>query len=502
MFNEDQDRRMVPRWRDSLRTVATGELTPLSTRPVPEALGIEFLVSKVADWRKHRTVSFAADLVGAAIVLGRESEVTEAAEFLLSNSSKVSSAALKLAKRILHLADEAMEPPLYYEESSTEISKKAIHDLRVRLRDDPRNALALVDIARHYSILGFNEQARRAIQKGIALAPENRFTLRSAVRFYIHVGDLEVAHDILKRSERTKSDPWLLAAEIAAATVAGRTSRLVRRGRSFLNSHTPFQTTELASAIGTLELNAGNNRGALKLFRHSLIEPTDNSVAQVEWASQRLANLEVEQQHLNTPLSYEARAWDSYLEGKWLEAYAECRRWLSDEPYSSRPAILGTFITSVALENYSEAERIARRSLKANPNSQLLLNNLAFALASAGNVEEATKFYNQMDHDQCDEGEKIAWLATGGLLSFRQRNVEDGRFLYQKAIASAKDDPLRKALAAAFLAREELLAGTPQAPFAYEAAVAANRHVKSKSMAAALDAVLKRIKKTFDQKKK
>src|SRR5205823_4591050 len=106
-----------------------------------------------------------------------------------------------------------------------------------------------VDIARHYSIMGFNEQARRAIQKGVALAPENRFTLRSAARFYIHIGDPEVAHDILKRSEKTKSDPWLLAAEIAAATVAGRTSRLVRRGRGFLDTHPPFQATELASAI-------------------------------------------------------------------------------------------------------------------------------------------------------------------------------------------------------------------------------------------------------------
>ena len=148
--------------------------------------------------------------------------------------------------------------------------------------------------------------------------------------------------------------------------------------------HPPSQITELASAIATLELNAGDNRKARKLFHQSLVEPTDNSIAQVEWASQKISNLTLERRHLNAPLSYEARALDFYLEGKWSETYTECVSWLNDEPYSTRPTVLGTFIASVALQNFSEAAQLARRSLKANPNSQLLLNNLTFALVSAG----------------------------------------------------------------------------------------------------------------------
>jgi tetratricopeptide (TPR) repeat protein len=285
-----------------------------------------------------------------------------------------------------------------------------------------------------------------------------------------------------------------LSAEIAAATVARRTSRNLRRARNLLPVKPPFQITELASAIATLEFNSGNNRIARKLFQQSLIEPTDNSIAQAEWASQKVPNLTLEQRHLNAPLSYEARALDFYLEGKWSETYRECVDWLNDEPYSSRPSVLGTFIASVALENYSDAVRLARRSLKANGDNQLLLNNLTFALASAGKVENAIEVYKQMNPDLCDEGEKITWFATGGLLLFRQGNIAEGRLRYKKALDLAKNDLFRKALAVSFLAREEILAGTSQAQSAYESAVEASKAVTLKSVATVLNTMLQKMK--------
>lgn len=502
MFNEDKERRIVPRWRDSVATVATGELAPLPGNLVSSNVGAEFLESKLADWQNYRSVPFAADLVAAAVVLNKEQDVAGAAEFLLENSSTASDAALRLAKRVLRIpTDETRNHDQGHDGRSIfETSQTIIRRLRARLREDPRNALAWVDIARHYSIVGHNQRAKEAIQRGVALAPDNRFVLRSGARFYVHIGDPEIAHHILYRYENTRNDPWLLSAEIAAATVAGKISRLVRRGRQLLGQHSPLQTTELASAIATLELNAGKDRSALKLFKQSLMQPTDNSVAQVEWASQKLNNLIVEQQHLNTPLSFEARALDFYLQGKWVEAHTECLRWLGDEPYSTRPTVLATFISSVALENYAEADRVARWSLKANRNNQLLLNNLTFALASAGNLTEAIKVYREMNPHLFDEGERISWLATGGLLHFRQGNVIEGRAGYQRAIETAKKDQFRSALARAFLAREETLARTPEAQAAYNAAVEAAKAVKLASIATVLSTVLKRTKAVLDAK--
>lgn len=130
------------------------------------------------------------------------------------------------------------------------------------------------------------------------------------------------------------------------------------------------------------------------------------------------------------------------------------------------------------------------------------LEKLVNAERGMGKIEQAAQTYKQMNPDQCDEGEKTAWLATGGLLLFRQGEVAEGRSRYQQAIASAKDDPFRRALAASFLAREELLAKTFQASFAYDAAVRASQAIKSKSLAAILDTVLKRIKQALDEQRR
>jgi tetratricopeptide (TPR) repeat protein len=349
-------------------------------------------------------------------------------------------------------------------------------------------------MARHYAILGSNDQASDAIKRALALCPDNRFILRSATRFHVHAGNPDVAHDLLRREEKTKLDPWLLAAEVAAATVAGRTSKLVKRARQLMTKYPPFQITELASAIATLELNAGNNKTALKLFKQSLLEPTDNSIAQVEWASRRIKNLQVEQKHLENPFSYEARAEALYLEGKWSESYRECLRWLDDEPYSTRPSLLGTFVTSVALEQYAQCEALARRSLRSNPNNQTLLNNLTFALASINKVEEAKEIHKLMSPSHFEEGDKISWLATGGLLLFRQGLAMEGRALYQQAIEQAKNDPDRRALASLFLAREEIRAGGKTGPADYEEAAKLIQQVKSAGMAKILDMALSRLK--------
>jgi len=251
--------------------------------------------------------------------------------------------------------------------------------------------------------------------------------------------------------------------------------------------------------IRFLELNAGKNRNASKLFKQSLIKPTDNSIAQVEWASQKIPDLKLDDRHLNSPLSYEARAWSFYSDAQWNEAYKECLSWLSDESFSSLPAVLATYIATVALEEYKAAESIARQSLKANPDNQSLLNNLTFALANDDKLSEAVIIYESMDPSKFhDETERIVWLATGGFLAFRRGDPQGGRLLYESAISLSKRDYYRRALALAFLAQEELRARTPDAIHIYEQAVQAKANLKAKRLVASVDAVLSRLKKTVD----
>lgn len=225
----------------------------------------------------------------------------------------------------------------------------------------------------------------------------------------------------------------------------------------------PWHLNELASALGTLALLEGNSSRARKLFLAALQSPSENTVAQVQWALRKASLFPLPDESLKVPRAYEARAWESYFAGRWDDALEASMDWLNDEPFSERPAVMATFVASVPIEDYSRAVMIAEEGLNANPESQLLRNNLVFALASAGRIEEAlreARWVRPLEFE--DESSSVTWTATRGLVAFRQGKFEEGRRLYLEAIWRSERDGLRRAYAAAFLAREELIARTGQ----------------------------------------
>src|SRR4051812_36598271 len=94
-------------------------------------------------------------------------------------------------------------------------SQLAIRYLRRRLQTSYENPIALIDLARHHLALGSEKSAERAVRAAVSLAPTNRFVLRSASRFFVHKGEPDRALGLLRREGRVKSDPWLLACDIA-----------------------------------------------------------------------------------------------------------------------------------------------------------------------------------------------------------------------------------------------------------------------------------------------
>ena len=318
LFYAETERRIVPRWRDFSQTVSNGHLVALQPQ-TQELAGVEELLNhRLEDWQVNKTISFASELVGAAFVAGREHVAEEAAQFLLSNPTKVSAPALELASRVVRpgwMEDLASNDlPVSIEEIGEVEPRMAVHATRLRLIDEPRNALAYVDMARQYTILGFYRQAERVLRMALYLAPDNRFVLRCVARFCVHVGDPDQGLRVLRKSSATLGNPWLLAAEIAVAMVAGRAPRHIRIARRIIGAddYAPLHISELSCAVATLELASGNARAARRLFRRSLVEPTDNSVAQVDWATRRMSGFSVDQEILTVPRSYEARALAAY----------------------------------------------------------------------------------------------------------------------------------------------------------------------------------------------
>jgi Tfp pilus assembly protein PilF len=397
-------------------------------------------------------------LVASALVLGRQAEVGSAAEFLLTPDSGAGDVVKRAASRALGRATDV--------HARTDSAGAEIRKLRRRLKDQPRNSIAWVELARQYAILGRVDKAREAMRRAVYLVDGNRFVLRSAARLFVHSNDADEADHILRTREATRHDPWLLAAQIAVSSVTGTRSPLLKRAKAIVAEQrfAPKHLAELASALATVEFENGSLTGSRRLFRQSLTDPTDNAVAQAAWAARRIEGLGVPSAVIEKPHTFEARAWSLFSDRDWRGGMAACDEWLADEPFSSRPAMAGSYYALVAVADYTSAERFAREGLVSNPGNPGLLNNLAVALADQGQLDEAEEALARIRRAP-EVTDRIVITATYGLIQFRRRNFAVGRALYQRAIELARrsDEEYMRILAIAHLAREEFIAGTTEA---------------------------------------
>lgn len=459
------DRRIVPRWRLSAVTIMAGETEPIRSRTSHSWLGDKSeLLASLAAWTQRPLPSRAVELISAALLYQTPEAGKEAAEFLLQES-EVGAIPQSLAARLLTELEPTVDPvdsTLYGLDRGED--HQNIRDLRAALKRNPHNPLGWADLAHAHASCGNLDAANHSMRIALASSPQNRMIIRSASRLYVHSEEPDRAHRLLYDAEAVRSDPWLLAAELAIASLTQRTSRLTRIAKRLVkdDSLKPFHRTELASALGTLEMEAGRDRKARQLFQLSLTDPTDNSVAQAQWASRQFDRLTITGEKLNIRRGFEARADHAFANEDWHRAIREAWSWLSDEPFSSRPAVFGSYVASVGSMDFMEAVRFAKEGLRANPSDPILLNNLVFALAQSDHIEEANEHFKLIRKPR-DSRIDLTLLATEGLLCYRRGEIERGRKLYKEAIAIAKDVRDRRALALAsmFFAYEELSSRNP-----------------------------------------
>ncbi len=462
-FISDKARQVIPRWRTLRETLRRRELDSVVPSRVYQKDAPDFLAQKLIDWKQHQTVGHAADLVGAGVALGRKEEITGAAKFLLRDDVYALSWARELAVHALDTPDNGKivaPTPEVMEESYLH---GQVRHLRQLLHSEPRDPISWVELSRVYAILGLGEQAGRCMSIALQLATTNRFVLRSACRLFVHLGDPERAHGILAKSDRTPHDPWLLAAEIAVGSIAEKRPKLIKPARRMLSrgKFASSHISELASALATLELGSGSLRKSKKLFKLSLEEPTENSIAQAAWTSWRERDIYFEDRSLARFNAFEAQSWISFQKGDWGQSIAQCKLWQFDQPFSSWPSIFGSFIAAIVLEDYQMSEWFAEIGLRANPTDFMLLNNLAFARVNLGKMEGASEALTRAYRSQMSERENMAIQATRGFLEFQNGNLEVGRRLYLDALTAAqkleRQDVLLFALTSVYLATELIM---------------------------------------------
>ena len=490
--NENADRQVLPQWRTFKDALTKGELGSPSTRKVKGIDPSPFIQEKESDWKVNKGLPFALDLISAAMVFDvRTPAVTEAAEFLLASEDRVHRIGVKLAKSVLGIHDAVAgdSPP----QSRIQVIN-ALKQQKAKRINQPRNAFVWTDLARLYTILGQLNQAHTALKIALALEPNERFVIRSAARFLHHVKAHDEALALLRRNPKTRDDPWLLAAETAASAAAQTVPKFAKTGLQFLEKReiNPFHTSELASALATLEMRAGKHRHSNRLFAQSLHRPTQNALAQAVWATKLAGLASLNPELLSRANASEAIALDFYNRGAWTELIKAADKWAKEEGFSARPFGIASSIASSLLDQPQLGEEIANDGLKVNPKSAVLLNNKAFAQALQNNLDGATKTLLEIDLDMVEGHSKVCLLATTGLVFFRRGNAAEGRLMYEKAIRST-NDPILKALASLYLASEEAMLGNKPAFNEFKKAFQAAQKFKASNIPSIAEHIAPRI---------
>jgi hypothetical protein len=466
-FDENSERRVLPLWRSAYSAAKSSELQPLpSTQVAPAtfALSPSDLDDLLKDFSTNPSIGVAADAINSAVLSDRMEDAREPAAFILK-SSHIPVTLRKLAQKIIgEVCEERPELDL------AEKSRPNIKRLRHLLKIDPRSSVLLVDLAREYASVGKLKAADRAIQTALTYGGKDRWVSRMAARFYVHSDKKDKAHYLIANHPLVRSDPWMLAAEIAIAQAHGKGPTHWKRAKQLLEgSLPPAHLSELACAVGTLEMESGTNRRARKYFAQALVKPTENSLAQLKWAERHLkTNFETDQHlgHDHNVNAFEANFWASYYRGDLINAREFASKWLAQEPFSKRPATMLSFLFEL-LDDHQLGLEAANWGLRANPSDNTLRLNKYFAEISAGwDGESDIQIMDKQDRIEKDlvalvynQEESQHALANLGLLYYRQGRHLDGREAYDLATSTQikHHNELSAAAAKVFHAREAVI---------------------------------------------
>lgn len=396
-------------------------------------------VSSLGEFTVHGGTSRASEFLAAATSWdARQEDVAPAIKAVLDSSTS-SSVLRALAENV---GSSATTEPVAdrpegggHRELSRETERRTIHELRRRTRAWPRNAFTWVDLARAHFAVGDDRKARRCLEIALSLDPDNRFIVRSAVRFLVHTNDEDFARKVVLNSDASELDPWLLSVGVAIGARPRRST--LKLATSFIEDgrYSPWHLAELSAAIAVLEHENGQERSARRFMRGALVDPTENVLAHAEWASwaSHLPDSADRSKRTQPSDPDEALARRYAKDYQWVQAAAHAKNWQLDQPFALDAAGLGSWY-AIEAGDYGLASSFSTVGLVANPKDSALLNNRAFAAACRWDLTGAAQDLAAIDFAGAEVENVGCALATAGFVAIRARDHELGRSLYNRSI--------------------------------------------------------------------
>jgi tetratricopeptide (TPR) repeat protein len=408
-------------------------------------------------WTTSHNLFNAVDLVAEAIVTKDfiSEDAFNAAQFINRNP-KSSWFMTKLANH--YLEGTAIDAP---ELKTVETYQLKISKIRSFLDIYPGNPVAWSDLALSYATLGLRTKATKSMAIALQLGENNRFVLRSAAGCFIFNNEPDRAIHTLNKSDLGSIDPWIASAIVAIADGYNLKSRHLRTAKA-LSGETglsDFSRSELNASLATMEIKSGSNKEARRLFKRSLIDPTENALAQAEYMKKAIGldSSLIDDGRKKVYVPFEANTIRYYFEGKYRECLEAANSWASFDSINPDPVIISSFVASTCLEDAEGAIDIIMKATPAQKENLSVANNMIFSLIEKGELRKGVYLLNKLDISVARDDVKLMLKATRGFAAFRSNRPEYARELYRKAITGFKDlgDNRSAAIAKYFLAREE-----------------------------------------------
>ena len=446
--NEIKTRNVIPNWRSYKKTGELGEFSDVHVNSPSK--GFVFPIDEyVESWRHNKSLANAGDLLSAAIMNCQKNDpdAIEAAKFVIGCKDEAPKALRRTAESLLPQKQSSLIRQATINEKLDLVFEQE-ESLKLRIRTLKKakdfccyNPIAYCELARCYIILGKSDKAEEMMNIALHLAPNHRYVSRSAARLFLHLGDNDRAHYIISHNHWIIKAPWLMATEIGINTLNNRNSRYVKKGMELINSknYSPFSISELASAIGSIEMMNGKRKSCRSYMNTALIDPNDNSLAQAQWLVSE--NKDLNLNFTNTGKIHAKSEADSiiaYDANRFDDALNSGIDWIEDMPFTKRPIQFASNMAYTYVKNYSAAIRILEFGLKSNPQDATLLNNLAYAFSLDNQPNKALGALNKITKGyKSDDYLKICITATHGLAEYRSGHPREGEQLYLEAIKAA-----------------------------------------------------------------
>jgi hypothetical protein len=236
-----------------------------------------------------------------------------------------------------------------------------------------------------------------------------------------------------------------MSAELSISMIADEDPQSYKRAKAIIDADDlePWHTGELHGALGTMALHDRRVGKVGKLFARSLRKPTENAIAQAQWAANAHAAVAVPDEMVNRPYSYEAFALRARAQSEWSQVVEACFGWGAMEPTSARPLVLGAFSAGVALGDGAAMIQFTDRLMLGASHDPMVVNNHAVALAYLGRLVEAQTTLDRINPKSISDHVRVFYEATRGLIAYRHGDRDLGMELYLHAaeLPGAKENP-------------------------------------------------------------